>query len=119
MYKIYCFKFISAETAWKICKILGDIAFRFLDYVNNRKIQDCHVTVCDINNAMLEVGKSRSNKQNYDNELINWKQGDAEDLPFGNDSFNAYTIAFGIRNVTHIDKVVACISNILDFFTFL
>lgn len=42
--------------------------------------------------------------------MIAWKEGDAEKLPFDDNQFNAYTIAFGIRNVTHIDKVsaIAC-----------
>jgi ubiquinone/menaquinone biosynthesis C-methylase UbiE len=34
-----------------------------------------------------------------------WVLGDAEELPFDDDSFDVYTIAFGIRNVTHIDQV--------------
>ncbi len=38
---------------------------------------------------------------------ISWVVGDAEKLPFESDSFDAYTIAFGIRNCTHIDKVLA------------
>ncbi|KAH8039441.1 hypothetical protein HPB51_007319 [Rhipicephalus microplus] len=38
---------------------------------------------------------------------ISWTQGDAEELPFGDSQFDAYTIAFGIRNVTHIDKVLS------------
>ncbi|KAI4454415.1 methyltransferase [Holotrichia oblita] len=85
----------------------GDIAFRFLDYVRNSSSSDgCHVTVCDINKAMLDVGESRCQKMNYDKKLISWKVGDAEKLPFEDNSFNAYTIAFGIRNVTHIDKAL-------------
>ncbi|KAJ8972611.1 hypothetical protein NQ317_004666 [Molorchus minor] len=40
----------------------GDIAFRFINSVKNSNIKDCHVTVCDINANMLEVGKIRSKK---------------------------------------------------------
>lgn len=54
---------------------------------------------------MLEVGKSRSIKQAYDNSMIDWVEGDAEKLNFPDDKFSAYTIAFGIRNVTHIEEV--------------
>jgi len=85
----------------------GDIAFRFLNYVITSQHQtDCHVTVCDINGAMLNVGKSRCENLGYDPNFISWKEGDAENLPFKDETFNAYTIAFGIRNCTHIDKVV-------------
>ncbi|KAF2894824.1 hypothetical protein ILUMI_11347 [Ignelater luminosus] len=85
----------------------GDIAFRFLNYIVNDHCQtDCHVTVCDINVAMLSVGKSRSENLGYDPKFISWKEGNAENLPFEDESFNAYTIAFGIRNCTHIDKVL-------------
>ena len=37
--------------------------------------------------------------------LVNWVQGNAESLPFQDDEFDVYTVAFGIRNCTHIDKV--------------
>lgn len=85
----------------------GDIAFRFLNYTKTTNSQhDCHVTVCDINSHMLDVGKRRALTLNYTTDQISWVQGDAEQLPFKDESFNSYTIAFGIRNCTHIDKVV-------------
>ena len=89
----------------------GDITFRYLQYLQNMpnpKAVKSHVTVFDINANMLEVGKARANRQGFTTENqydIAWVQGDAENLPFENDSFSAYTIAFGIRNVTRIDKV--------------
>lgn len=86
--------------------ISGDISFRFINVVNNNNLKDCHVTVCDINKNMLDVGKLRSEKLKHDPTLISWKEGNAEELPFENNSFNAYTIAFGIRNCTRIDKVL-------------
>lgn len=90
-----------------MCCVSGDIAFRFLNHVkNNNEQENCHVTVCDINANMLEVGKKRSLLLNHDQELIDWKVGDGEKLPFDDNSFNAYTIAFGIRNCTHIERVV-------------
>lgn len=55
---------------------------------------------------MLEVGKIRSEVLKHDPETISWREADAEKLPFKDNTFNAYTIAFGIRNVTHIDKVL-------------
>ncbi|KAK9297987.1 hypothetical protein QLX08_008509 [Tetragonisca angustula] len=68
------------------------------------------VTVCDINENMLEVGKVRAKKLGWvdQNDFdIEWMQCDAEKLPFEDDSYDAYTIAFGIRNVTHIEKVLS------------
>lgn len=37
---------------------------------------------------------------------LSWVVGNAEELPFDDDKFDVYTIAFGIRNVTHIDQVI-------------
>lgn len=90
--------------------VTGDIAFRYLDYLKKQQNPDnlsSHVTVCDINEAMLNVGKNRAQKLGYtDENQINWLLGDAENLPLESDSFSAYTISFGIRNVTHIEKVI-------------
>lgn len=91
----------------------GDVAFRYVRYLaakKNRLKRHSYVTVCDINQHMLDVGKARAKLQSLTEEhlpdiTINWQQADAEQLPFDNDSFTAYTIAFGIRNCTHIDKV--------------
>lgn len=85
----------------------GDIAFRFLNYIKSSKSEaGCHVVVCDINENMLEVGKARSKNLNHNQNVISWKQANAENLPFEDNSFSAYTIAFGIRNMTHIDQVL-------------
>lgn len=83
----------------------GDVAFRFLEYTKNHK--GCHVTICDINSHMLAVGRKRAEAKNLSPEKIEWRQGDAEALPFENDSFDAYTVAFGIRNCTHLDRVLS------------
>ena len=78
----------------------GDIAMRL------RGRADCRVTVVDINPHMLEQGRNRAIDRNYI-KGIDWVCADAEALPCPNDSFDAYTIAFGIRNVTHIGKALA------------
>jgi 2-methoxy-6-polyprenyl-1,4-benzoquinol methylase len=54
---------------------------------------------------MLKVGVKLAAYKD-DNSSILWVCGDAEDLPVGSNSVDAYTIAFGIRNVTHIDKAL-------------
>jgi 2-methoxy-6-polyprenyl-1,4-benzoquinol methylase len=56
---------------------------------------------------MLDVGQLRAKKLGFSSKKIDWLQGDAEELPLDDASFTAYTIAFGIRNVTHIDRVLA------------
>jgi len=79
----------------------GDIAFRFLDAAPTG-----HVTVCDINAEMLRVGKDRAEKAGYGDQS-DFVCGDAMKLPFADRSMDAYTIAFGIRNVTVIEEALA------------
>jgi demethylmenaquinone methyltransferase / 2-methoxy-6-polyprenyl-1,4-benzoquinol methylase len=75
----------------------GDIAFRVLDAGTPRST----ATVFDINAHMLDVGRDRCPPCFADR--IDFVQGNAESLPFESNSFDAYTIAFGIRNVPRID----------------
>ena len=82
----------------------GDIAFRILDRMG--KHADRPVTVCDINAEMLAVGRDRAIDRGVLNEVV-WNCGDAEALPFPDASFDVYTIAFGLRNVTHIERALA------------
>lgn len=77
----------------------GDIAFRFLQAGGGE------VTVFDINEDMLAVGRDRAIDRGFLNH-IEWMQGDAEKLPFADATFDAYTIAFCIRNVTHIENAL-------------
>jgi len=79
----------------------GDIAFRFLRRMKGQG----HVTVCDMTQAMLEEGQRRAAAEGLTG--IDWVHGDAEALPFPERSFDAYTIAFGIRNVTRIEAALA------------
>lgn len=81
----------------------GDIAFRFLDRLGAKP---GNVVVCDINPEMLAVGRERARERSFA-ERVTFSCGDAEKLPAPDASFDAYTIAFGIRNVTHIDKALA------------
>ena len=78
----------------------GDIAFKYLEGGGE------DVTVFDINDEMLAVGRDRAIDKGYLSG-IQWMQGNAEELPFEDASFDAYTIAFGLRNVTHIDRALA------------
>jgi demethylmenaquinone methyltransferase/2-methoxy-6-polyprenyl-1,4-benzoquinol methylase len=71
----------------------GDVAFRMAR-------RGASVTVADINADMLEVGKERAERQGLTG--LTWKVENAEKLSFADNSFDAYTIVFGIRNVTDI-----------------
>ncbi|XP_068623355.1 2-methoxy-6-polyprenyl-1,4-benzoquinol methylase, mitochondrial isoform X2 [Battus philenor] len=92
----------------------GDISFRYINYLKNSgpapENKQSKVTVYDINQAMLDVGQLRAQRQGYTKEKtgvdVEWMCGDAEKLSLPDDSFTAYTIAFGVRNCTHIEKVL-------------
>jgi demethylmenaquinone methyltransferase/2-methoxy-6-polyprenyl-1,4-benzoquinol methylase len=82
----------------------GDIAFRIADTARARG-GAAKIVVCDINADMLNEGVRRAADKGE--TAIEWICGNAESLPLPDASFDAYTIAFGIRNVTHIDKALA------------
>ncbi|KAL1558844.1 2-hexaprenyl-6-methoxy-1,4-benzoquinone methyltransferase [Salvia divinorum] len=98
----------------------GDVAFRILDSIHDvahRAVGDIHddnlleetqIFVCDLNPNMLRVGRKRAQERGLGgNKSLIWVEGDAEKLTFGDGSMDGYTIAFGIRNVTHIEKALA------------
>lgn len=99
----------------------GDIAFRYIKYLNNLRGNDRakepadsskmgHVTISDINQNMLDVGIKRAERLGLISNpacSIDWACANAENLPFADNSFNCYTIAYGIRNCTHIDRVLS------------
>jgi demethylmenaquinone methyltransferase/2-methoxy-6-polyprenyl-1,4-benzoquinol methylase len=84
----------------------GDIAFRLADAGGQ-------VTVADINQDMLDAGIERALKRGID-DLV-WSRQNAEALAFPDRTFDAYTIAFGIRNVTRIDLALAEAHRVLKF----
>jgi demethylmenaquinone methyltransferase/2-methoxy-6-polyprenyl-1,4-benzoquinol methylase len=84
----------------------GDIAFRLA-------AADAEVTVADINQEMLDAGIERAMDRGIDGLV--WSRQNAEVLAFPDRTFDAYTIAFGIRNVTHIDKALAEAFRVLKF----
>ncbi len=84
----------------------GDIALRVLERAARRPGPPPEVIVCDINGAMLEVGRDRALDQNRLAGL-RFVCADAEALPLAARSVDAYTIAFGIRNVTRIERALA------------
>lgn len=98
----------------------GDVAFRSLnamvkeygsslqDSVKSDSDSERQIVVCDINPEMLAVGRDRVHKQVGANnaDFVGFVEGNAEHLPFPDDSFDIYTIAFGLRNVTNKDAAI-------------
>ena len=80
----------------------GDVAFRIAEAGGS----GVHVTVADINADMLAVGQDRAAERGFDGQ-VGFMQANAEELPFETGHFDAYTIAFGIRNVPRIEKALA------------
>ncbi|MDD8022012.1 MAG: bifunctional demethylmenaquinone methyltransferase/2-methoxy-6-polyprenyl-1,4-benzoquinol methylase UbiE [Paracoccaceae bacterium] len=74
----------------------GDVAFRFL-----KRAPGATATVCDMTESMLIEGQKRAEAEDMA-ERLQWVVGDAMALPFADNSFDVYTISFGIRNVTRI-----------------
>ena len=89
---------------WRLVDVAGgtaDIAMR----VAERSEGHADITVADVNASMLEVGRARAEKRGFAN--IHFREANAESLPFENSSFDAYSIAFGIRNVPRIEAALA------------
>ncbi len=80
----------------------GDVAFRLKDAGG----EQTQVTVCDINADMLAVGRERAARDRR-GEAVTFTEANAEALPFSDRSFDAATIAFGIRNVARIETALA------------
>ncbi|XSG81548.1 MAG: bifunctional demethylmenaquinone methyltransferase/2-methoxy-6-polyprenyl-1,4-benzoquinol methylase UbiE [Methyloligella sp. ZOD6] len=76
----------------------GDIAERFLKASG----PNASAIICDISAEMLEAGRAR----HAGLDRVAFVQGNAEALPYDDGRFDAYTIAFGMRNVTHIDRAL-------------
>jgi demethylmenaquinone methyltransferase / 2-methoxy-6-polyprenyl-1,4-benzoquinol methylase len=79
----------------------GDVAFRFL-----KRAAGATAVVCDLTEPMLIEGSKRAEAERQA-ERLDWVVGDAMALPFADNSFDVYTISFGIRNVTRIGDALA------------
>jgi demethylmenaquinone methyltransferase/2-methoxy-6-polyprenyl-1,4-benzoquinol methylase len=99
------------ETTFKLLDLAGgtgDIAFRAAGAAGT----GFQAIVCDINAQMLEVGRERAAKKHL-NDRVSFVEGNAEQLSFADKSFDACTIAFGIRNVPRIDAALREIHRVL------
>lgn len=79
----------------------GDVAFRFLS-----RAPSASAVVCDMTESMLVEGRKRAEAERLHDHL-DWVVGDAMALPFPDNSFDVYTISFGIRNVTRIPDALS------------
>ncbi len=86
----------------------GDIALR----IRRRVGPDAAITVIDVNEQMVRVGRDRAFDRNL-HEGVHWAVGDAMRLPLPDRSLDSVTIAFAIRNVTHIDRALADMRRVL------
>lgn len=78
----------------------GDVASGFLERGGATAF------VCDINHEMLKAGAKRDETSLFDERPLHWICGNGEDLPLADKIADVYTIAFGIRNVTHRDRAL-------------
>jgi demethylmenaquinone methyltransferase/2-methoxy-6-polyprenyl-1,4-benzoquinol methylase len=78
----------------------GDVSFRYL-----KRAPDAHATVLDMTESMLVEGRQRAEADRMA-EHLDWVVGDAMALPFPANSFDVYTISFGIRNVTRVQDAL-------------
>ncbi len=101
---------LAPQPDWRVLDMAGgtgDIAFRVLGRMNRSNLAGGtgSIVVCDINHAMIEKGRDRAIDTGRLHGL-DWTTGDAERLPFPDSHFDAYTVAFGLRNVTAIEDAL-------------
>ncbi|XP_073158768.1 2-methoxy-6-polyprenyl-1,4-benzoquinol methylase, mitochondrial isoform X2 [Henckelia pumila] len=111
MHRLWKEKFVFSfdwDVAFRILESINDVGRRALRDQDDNVPEETQIFVCDINSNMLTVGKKRAQERGFgeDKSLV-WVEGDAEELKFEDNSMDGYTIAFGIRNVTHIEKALA------------
>jgi len=89
---------------WQVLDVAGgtgDIAFRMLEASGRH----ARATVLDINSSMLEVGRERAVKKGL-RDHVDFVEANADCLPFEDNRFDTYTVAFGIRNVPHVSRAL-------------
>ncbi|KAK9762825.1 2-hexaprenyl-6-methoxy-1,4-benzoquinone methyltransferase [Basidiobolus ranarum] len=112
VWKAHFIEQLAPEPGTKLLDVAGgtgDIALRFLDHCRDTyKDRTAHVTVLDINPEMLKYGRQRfAATKYYNTPQVNFVEGNAENLAdIPDNTFDAYTIAFGIRNCTHVDRAL-------------
>ena len=108
-------EWLAPRPSWKIIDVAGgtgDIALKVLHHMKNYSNLDGIINVCDINESMINNGRNKAINQGVLNE-IKWTVGNAQNLPFSDMGFDAYTIAFGLRNVTNLQLALQEASRVL------
>jgi demethylmenaquinone methyltransferase/2-methoxy-6-polyprenyl-1,4-benzoquinol methylase len=93
-----CLKLNPGQYALDVCTGTGDL----IHYLEKRVGPTGKLTGLDFSEEMLAIARNRY----QDKKRIHFEQGDAQDLPFGEDHFDGAVVAFGLRNVTDIDKTL-------------
>src|SRR5262249_49951715 len=100
----------AGQTILDVAGGTGDIALRCWKRAEGK----ANIIVCDLNPAMLEEGRAKAVDQGIlGAKNLSWITGNAEELPLPSRSVDAYSIAFGLRNVTRIDKALAEAARVL------
>ncbi|MDE1986379.1 MAG: bifunctional demethylmenaquinone methyltransferase/2-methoxy-6-polyprenyl-1,4-benzoquinol methylase UbiE [Alphaproteobacteria bacterium] len=100
-------EWLNPQPGWQVLDVAGgtgDIGSRIAKAARVRG-GNAEIAICDINADMLGEGMRRAEAKGEG--VLHWINGNAEALPVPDGTFDAYTIAFGIRNVTHIDKALS------------
>ncbi|MDD3182782.1 MAG: bifunctional demethylmenaquinone methyltransferase/2-methoxy-6-polyprenyl-1,4-benzoquinol methylase UbiE [Alphaproteobacteria bacterium] len=98
----------AGESILDVAGGTGDISLRCAKMTTGK----AHITVCDLNTDMLRVGRTKAINHGWLSG-IDWVTGNAESLPFADDSFDLVCISFGLRNVTHIDAALSEFARVL------
>lgn len=93
---------VQSKNILDVASGTGDIAINISE---DQRFTNCNTILCDINSAMLNTGRNRIIDRNMINR-VSFVVGDAEKLPCKDNSFDCYIVAFGIRNVTNIQKAL-------------
>jgi len=104
-------KILSVKNPKKILDVAtgtGDLAIAML------KLEPEKIIGIDISKEMLEIGKKKIKEINKE-QIIELQQNDAENIPFSNNSFDAVTIAFGVRNFENLNKGLSELYRVLNF----
>ncbi|MBM3571458.1 MAG: bifunctional demethylmenaquinone methyltransferase/2-methoxy-6-polyprenyl-1,4-benzoquinol methylase UbiE [Alphaproteobacteria bacterium] len=105
LWKAALIDWLAPRREWHVLDVAGgtgDIALRLLERTGGK----VRVTVCDLTAKMLQVGRDRAIDQGRLGG-IDWVCGDGERLPIADGACDAYTIAFGLRNITDIDRALS------------
>lgn len=97
---------VNPKTILDVATGTGDLAIACL------KLKPSKVTGLDLSAGMLEKGKEKMKKKGYD-DIISMQKGDSENLPFEDNSFDATTVGFGVRNFENLEKGISEIHRVI------